>query len=123
MMKVMYRSIFAFGLLFLFSCKTKTDYNKLTPVSYSKNIDPIIKSNCTFSGCHGDSLNASFKLTSYESLKQAGIEPGEPDNSELFRVINTLNEQERMPKKPYRQLTDEQIQLIYVWIGQGAKNN
>lgn len=122
-MKVVITSICLLNFLFLISCKTKTDFNKLSPVSYSKNIEPIIKSNCTFSGCHGDSLNASFKLTSYDALKQAGIEAGNPDNSKLFRTINTLNDLERMPKKPYKQLTDEQIQLIYVWIGQGAKNN
>ena len=28
-----------------------------------------------------------------------------------------------MPKKPFNELTERQIQLIYVWIGQGAKNN
>ena len=51
-----------------------------------------------------------------------GIESGSPQKSELYQKLKTLGD-DIMPKKPYNELTEKQIQLIYVWIGQGAKNN
>lgn len=111
----------ASGFLFE-SCKHKTNFDALSEVSYSQNIAPIISSNCAFSGCHGDSLPASIKLTTYATLMNGGIESGSPQKSELYQKLKTLGD-DIMPKKPYNELTEKQIQLIYVWIGQGAKNN
>lgn len=104
------------------SCKTKTDFNSIPEVSYVGSIAPIVNSNCAFSGCHGDSMNASIKLIGYSNLMKGGIEAGSPNNSKLYRLIKTLGD-DIMPKRPYNELTEKQIQLIYVWIGQGAKNN
>lgn len=104
------------------SCKTKTNFNDLTEVSYVQHIAPIISSNCTFSGCHGDSNFEKFSLTSYSGLINGGINPGSPEKSELYSTLKSLDD-DIMPKKPYNPLTEKQIQLIYVWIGQGAKNN
>jgi hypothetical protein len=52
-----------------------------------------------------------------------GITAGSPEKSKLYKTLKTLNEEDIMPKKPYSELTESQIQKIYVWIGQGAKNN
>jgi hypothetical protein len=111
----------ALGFMFG-ACKHKTDFDALADVSYSGNIAPIISSNCAFSGCHGDSLPGSINLTTYTSLMNGGIESGSPQKSELYQKLKTLGD-DIMPKKPYSELTEKQIQLIYVWIGQGAKNN
>ncbi len=110
-------------VLLLGSCKHKTNFNELTEVSYSATIAPIINSNCTFSGCHGDSAFQKFNITTYDGLMNAGISAGSPEKSELYKVLKTLNEEKIMPKKPYNELSEKQIQSIYVWIGQGAKNN
>jgi hypothetical protein len=111
----------------LISCKHKTDFNNLTEVSYSKDIAPIINSNCAFSGCHGNNTGQQdedeFILTTYSDLIKGGIEPGSPKKSELYSTLKSLNDNDIMPRKPYSPLTERQIQLIYVWIGQGAKNN
>lgn len=116
-------SVVLFASSFLFeSCKHKTDFDALADVSYSGSIAPIISSNCAHSGCHGDSLPASIKLTTYATLMNGGIESGSPQKSELYQKLKTLGD-DIMPKKPYNELTEKQIQLIYVWIGQGAKNN
>ena len=111
--------IFVFTLI---SCKHKTDFSSLTEVSYSKDIVPIINSNCAFSGCHGAISPEEFKLTSYEGLINGGITAGSPEKSKLYRSLKTLDD-DIMPKKPYTELAEIEIQLIYVWIGQGAKNN
>ena len=115
--------IFVFVLVFILgSCKHNTNFDELTEVSYSAHVAPIINSNCAFSGCHGDSLSGSMNLTSYGGLMSGGIEAGSPNKSKLYKAIKSLGK-DIMPKKPYKELTEKQIQLIYVWIGQGAKNN
>ena len=120
--------IFKFFVLFVAigftfgSCKHKTNFEELTEVSYASNVAPIINSNCSFSGCHGDAGFTKFSLTSYDGLMSAGISAGSPEKSKLYRTLKTLGD-DIMPKKPYEELTEKQIQLIYVWIGQGAKNN
>jgi len=117
-----YLSVFvALGFMFG-SCKHKTDFEALPEVSYVGSIAPIINSNCAFSGCHGDSMNASINLIGYDNLMNGGIKAGSPANSKLYQLVKTLDD-DIMPKKPYNELTEKQIQLIYVWIGQGAKNN
>jgi len=108
---------------FLFSsCKQKTNFKELTEVSYAASISPIISSNCAFSGCHGDSAFQKFSLVTYNGLINGGIKAGDPSNSKLYKTLKDLGD-DIMPKKPYNELTEKQIQLIYVWIGQGAKNN
>lgn len=115
--------IFIVALAFMFgSCKHKTNFDELAEVSYSANIAPIINSNCAFSGCHGDSLSGSMNLVHYAGLMGGGIEAGSPNKSKLYNALKSLKD-DVMPKKPYNELTEKQIQLIYVWIGQGAKNN
>ena len=106
----------------LASCKHKTDFNSLTEVSYSRDISPIISSNCAYSGCHGDSNFVHFSLVTYEGLANGHIVPGSPEKSRLYQNLITYGD-DIMPKKPYSELTEKQIQLIYVWIGQGVKNN
>lgn len=107
----------------LVSCKHKTKFDELTEVSYVQHIAPIVSSNCAFSGCHGDSAFVKFSLTTYNSLMNGGITAGSPEKSKLYSTLKTLNDEKIMPKKPYNELTEKQIQLVYVWIGQGAKNN
>lgn len=111
-------------ILLLFSCKHKVDFNSLNQVYYKTDIEPIISGNCTFSGCHGLVEKKEFHLLSYDDLiKHTGVVAGSPEKSKLYQVINTFNLYKRMPTKKYNQLSDKQIELIYVWIGQGAKNN
>lgn len=119
-----YFKLFSFVFLLAFvSCKHKPNFSELREVSFSKEIAPIVNSNCTFSGCHGDSAFQEFKLTTYAGVINAGVSAGTPEKSELYQVIKTLNDERVMPRKPYDPLSEKQIQLIYVWIGQGAKNN
>lgn len=116
-------TILAICCLFL-SCKQEPDFNTFPIVSYSADIAPIISGNCTFSGCHGDSASREFKLHTFEDvMKYCKVSPGKPQGSRLYLSIISLDEERMMPKPPYSLLTEKQIQLIYVWIGQGAKYN
>lgn len=104
------------------SCKHKTNFQELQEVSYAGSIAPIMSANCAFSGCHGDSAYHKLSLTSYDALVNGGINTSSPEKSKLYLKIKSLGD-DIMPKRPYSELTEKQIQLIYVWIGQGAKNN
>ncbi len=116
--------LFIIVTVFLFiSCKHKTPFNDLSEVSYVRDISPIISSNCAFSGCHGAKEYRQYSLITYEGLMEGGIEAGSPENSKVYTSLKSFNKETIMPRKPYDALTETQIQLIYVWIGQGAKNN
>lgn len=114
----------AISCLALSSCKHEPNFDTLPTVYYNRDIAPIISFNCTFSGCHGDSLSREFKLRNYdEVMKYCKVKPGSPQTSKLYTTVKSLNSEEVMPTPQYNPLTEKQIQLIYVWIGQGAKNN
>lgn len=113
-----------FTICALAGCKHSTDFSLQPDVSYSHDIAPVIISNCAQSGCHGTVSPAKFALLSYDDLMTyTAIKPGSPDGSDLIKVITSLRSDDVMPQKPYNPLTDQQIQTIYLWIGQGAKNN
>lgn len=123
-MLVMRLLFFFFFVFFFISCKHKSNFSAFPEVGYNKSIEPIIISNCTQSGCHGSDNYEEFELLSYNQLmKNCEIVAGSPDKSKLLKVITSYNNFEVMPAKPYNRLTEKQIELIYVWIGQGAKNN
>ena len=111
-------------LTFALSCKHKPNFDSMSKVSFATSIQPIIISNCTQSGCHGAVNGEKFKLLTYDELiKHTDVKAGSPETSKLYSVIRAYNAEDIMPRKPYDPLTEKQIQLIYVWIGQGALNN
>ena len=80
----------------------------------------VLKENCD--QCHGDS--GSFKeslLIEYNSLLQSGnVIPGQPDASELYkRLLGPTENGAQMPLN-LPPLTDEAIEIIRVWIENGA---
>lgn len=116
--------IVAFGLLSMASCqKEVSPATELPPISFNQKIMPIIASNCTASGCHGQDNTEEFTLLSYEDVIQHGdVVAQSPSSSRFYNIIKTPGASV-MPPKPNTPLSDEQIALVYLWILQGAKNN
>lgn len=87
-------------------------------ISFSEQIQPIVVANCGSAGCHdGDE---EFSLWTYEEI--AGkVTPGDARASEIYKAMVALEGENAMP--PNGPLSDQQINLIYSWIMQGAKNN
>src|SRR5437868_14938771 len=89
------------------------------PVSYSREIAPVIAMHC--SGCHGDS--GGLNLRSYRDLMLGGnlgkiIVPGDPERSLIVHFLEgRRGESHRMPKDG-RPLTVAQIGTIRRWIEQ-----
>ena len=93
-------------------------------VSYYRQIRPILQRSC--SGCHQPAkAGGKLLLTSYEGLKAGGengvgFEPGKPDDSVLIDYIS--GEEPLMPQKG-DPLSEEQVNLISLWITQGANDD
>ena len=106
------------------SCRHSVDFSQYPDVKYSTDVNPIIIANCTQRGCHGGADSKRFKLLTYDDVvKHCGIVNGHPEKSNLYTIIRSYSNYNRMPAASYAQLTDDQIKVIYLWIGQGAKNN
>ena len=105
------------------SCKNST----LTPlsaapvISFKNDVQPLITSYCTESGCHGTDGSRRLKLLNYADV-MTEVSAGKPHSSNLYQTIaaNTIN---TMPKPPNARMTDTEIKTIYLWILEGANNN
>jgi len=93
-------------------------------VSFSKDIQPILKQTCL--PCHKpDKKKGKLDLSTYADLVKGGkqgspIKPGEPAKSILVEMIS--GKEPEMPEKG-DPLKPEQVELISRWIKEGAKQN
>lgn len=94
-------------------------------VYFVNQIQPILNSNCAFSGCHGGgSAQDGVDLTTYSKIINTGdIRPFNPGGSDLYDAITETDTRKIMPPLPRSPLTAQQITLIRKWINQGALNN
>lgn len=117
-------SILFLMLLFLVSCYRDNEEDLYPkgpvqepdgPVSYSRDIQPILTSHCASSGCHDPSgLGGGYDFTHYEGVYSA-----------TGRMIGALKHEagySPMPKGAPA-LNPQTIQLISHWIAEGAPNN
>lgn len=111
MKKIIITSAFCTGMLFLLasSCKKKdaTPTNCSTTLSFAKDIQPIINSNCATSGCHNGSQKPN--LTQYSGVKDAA--------SSIKSEVSSGS----MPQGRTMTTTDKDALLC--WIANGANNN
>ena len=99
-----------------------TRANAQTPISFSKDIQPILEQNCW--SCHGPSMQSSrLDLSTLEGALRGGargsaIVPGQAEDSRLYRMVAGLDK----PAMPLggSKLTDGQIAAIKNWIDQGG---
>lgn len=109
---------------FLLAEDPKQEGTKHQEVKYEKDVAPILRKYCA--GCHNDAdREGEFSLESYASLSK-GTEDGpaflaaEAETSLMFRLINQ-NSDEQMPPEGEPQPSQEDVEIIRVWIEQGAK--
>ncbi len=94
-------------------------------ISFSKQIAPILIDQCV--ECHrSGKAKGGYRLDTVELMLKAGdsktapVLVGKPDESELYRLIATHEEDDRMPKKADA-LPEKDMKLIREWIASGAK--
>jgi cytochrome c len=99
-------------------------------VSYSADVQPVLKKYCL--ECHtpgGAGYNASgFDMSSYETLMKGGkygafVLPGDPLTSTLNMLVEGRADPSiRMPHGREK-LGEREIEVLKVWVQEGAKNN
>jgi hypothetical protein len=112
-----------------FDLMQEKDQKKDPEVSYTKEIVPIIQKHCI--SCHSsdEERPSGLYMDSYEMLMKGGrhgtcIIPGNAKESILYQKLQPNPPFGRwMPPPKKLKLTPEQIDLIRLWIDQGAKNN
>jgi mono/diheme cytochrome c family protein/sugar lactone lactonase YvrE len=94
------------------------------PVSFRRDIAPLLVQHCQT--CHGpEKAKGGYRIDTFTRLttpgehKAAPITPKHPDKSELYRLIATDDEDDRMPQKA-DPLPAAQVQLVRRWIEEGA---
>ena len=94
-------------------------------VYFQQQVLPVFISNCSTAGCHDETSHESgVVLTSYSSIINTGeIKAGQPSDSKAWKLIVNNNPADRMPPPPYPALTQQQKDIIFKWIMQGAQNN
>ena len=117
-------SLFAFStILFSVGCKQEPVIPDTPLIKFKDDIQPIMVGNCAAEGCHGGLDPKSVSLLTYDDvLKNGGIKAKDANGSKLYQLLKELGDKQ-MPKKPNPPLNNEQIELVYLWIMQGAKNN
>lgn len=83
---------------------------------------PIINSNCAMSGCH-DAITheEGVNLSSWDAIMNSDVvKPGNANGSKLIEVLTESGEEAMPPDGP---LSSEQIDVLKLWINQGALNN
>ncbi len=113
------------GLFFSGLTSCTFDTNEFKPivvpdtVSFMNDIvEPIFAPKCAYSGCHSDNGIPPILITekAYNSLQKGSINLNEPENSLLYKKINTGGSMAIYA-------SDQDRQIIITWIEQGAPNN
>jgi len=94
-------------------------------VYFQNDVLPLLQSSCGIAGCH-DPITAEGEviLTSYYYVMQtADVVPFEPWESDLWEKIEDDFQSNRMPPPPTPPLNQDQKDIIYNWILQGALDN
>jgi hypothetical protein len=120
MKKFIIINLFLSAMGLISGCKHDYPEPAAPEISFSKHVQPIISGSCTAVECHGS--NDELSLLDYSQVINLG-EIKDADEPKLLEVLKTTDEDDRMPRPPAPPLTSSQIQIIELWIKQGAKNN
>ncbi|MBL7648267.1 MAG: hypothetical protein JNK74_18975 [Candidatus Hydrogenedentes bacterium] len=120
----MLKRVFAVGLSSLFAFQALAE----DPITYESHIAPIFAQRCA--PCHfpdgGKKPKGDFDLTSLALALKGGengpsIKPGSVEESPLVAMIEWKTEPFMPPKEKFKQLPQEEIDVIKAWITAGAK--
>ena len=101
-------------------------------VSYQQDVYPIFESNCF--ACHTPPQGAGYvktglNLQAYDTLMQGTlygpvVMPGNSQQSILNMLVEgRVDASMRMPHNRDYPLTDREIEILRLWVDQGANNN
>ena len=91
-----------------------------TTPCFTRDIQPLINSNCTMSGCHSGGGGEARDLTTYSGI-MGYVRVGNANASRLYTVLSGSGDN-KMPPNGNTPLNSAQKALIALWINDGAKN-
>ena len=122
---VLKRSLAAAALLAVAACSPAP-----TGVSYNKDVQPILAKNC--SECHAAGqkglIASGLDTTSHQNLMKGGkfgplVKPGDALSSALNMLVEgRVHSSIQMPHGREK-LPAKDIEMLKVWVNEGAKNN
>ncbi|ASU33165.1 hypothetical protein [Mucilaginibacter xinganensis] len=94
-----------------------------TPVSFSKDIQPILTSSCAISGCHSGPVAPNLSAATAYTVLTGGslINTSTPEKSDVYLWI-TGKKAVSMPLGSANNPSNLNAKML-AWIKQGAKNN
>lgn len=95
-------------------CRHDSDISIAPQIGFN-DVKSIISGKC--SSCHRDG-GESFLLDSTRIMSY--VEPFEPFNSELFKIVTNTYGENFMPPSPNPPLDKDQRTILYLWILQGS---
>jgi hypothetical protein len=99
-------------------------------VSYNKDVQPILAKNC--SECHTPGQKgfeaSGLDTTSYQNLMKGGkfghlVKPGDALSSSLNMLVEGRAHPSIQMPHGRAKLPDKEIELLKVWVNEGAQNN
>lgn len=116
-------------MFFVYSCTKSTTVLEVTndavttPVSFSKDIQPILTKSCAISGCHSGSVAPNLSAaTAFNALMNGSlINTSSPEKSDIYLWL-TGKKAVKMPLGSANNPSNINA-LMLGWIKQGAKNN
>lgn len=122
------REAFVIGLAISVAATAQVS-QKQTAIEFNREIRPILSDKCFT--CHGPDKNNRLTPLRFDTEEGAFVElkggkhaiiRGDPASSEMYRRVSTDNQAQRMPPAyaGHKKLADREIELIRLWIEQGA---
>jgi len=128
----MNKSLYSTFTLALLTCLSLAGCAIEPRISYQRDVHPIFEEKCT--GCHTPPYGEGYRQTgldmgSYETLVQGSIYgpvivPGNSRNSALnILVEGRAGDLSRALEIKHKPMTDHEIEVLRLWVDQGAHNN
>ncbi|MEZ4956041.1 MAG: hypothetical protein R2825_20955 [Saprospiraceae bacterium] len=87
-------------------------------ISFTNDIEPILKSSCGINNsCHGSSNTSNISLNTYTGVN------AQANNGRLLSSVNWDGDASFMPKNSTAKLNDCSLTKIRLWVESGAPNN
>lgn len=125
MKRSVHTTIILASCILLFTLHACVDHNLQAPftvncsgvedISYSNDVVDVINANCAVPGCH----DGSPGLPDWTEL--SNLQNGTHQKEIKRRITLDLADPDKMPR--VGSITQEERELIYCWIEQGAKDN
>lgn len=113
-------------LLLAVALSSPGTYSQDKKLTYVTNVAPVIKKYCLPCHLEENENPSGLAMDNYELLMKGGNEgstliPGKPKSSNLYLKLLADPPFGRQMPRNRRKMTEDEIQLIYDWIEQGAQ--